>query len=139
MVAQSAKRILILGGGFGGLYTALELEKALGRDSSIRVTLVNRENFFLFTPMLHEIAASNLDFTHIVNPIRKLLSKVEFFHGEVRSIDLRSRRVEMPSGMDSTTGESPGEVIRASSTMTLALPKSGLANPRLEDVSAVEA
>src|SRR5215831_12456513 len=91
MVAQSAKRILILGGGFGGLYAALGLEKALGGDSSIRVTLVNRENFFLFTPLLHEIAASDLDFTHIVNPIRKLLRKVEFFHGEVRSVDLRSR------------------------------------------------
>jgi len=59
---------------------------------------VNRENFFLFTPMLHEIAASDLDFTHIVNPIRRLLSKVEFFHGEVRSIDLRSRRVDVFHG-----------------------------------------
>ena len=98
MVAQSTKRILILGGGFGGLYTALELEKALGGDSSIRVTLVNRENFFLFTPMLHEIAASDLDFTHIVNPIRRLLSKVEFFHGEVRSVDLRCRRVDVFHG-----------------------------------------
>ena len=98
MVPQSAKSILILGGGFGGLYTALELEKALGEDSAVRVTLVNRENFFLFTPMLHEIAASDLDFTHIVNPIRKLLKKVEFFHGEVRSIDLLSRRVEVFHG-----------------------------------------
>ena len=93
MTANPVKRILILGGGFGGLYTALELENALGRDPSVRITLVNRENFFLFTPMLHEIAASDLDFTHIVNPIRKLLRKVEFFHGEVQSIDLGSRRV----------------------------------------------
>jgi len=88
-----AKRILILGGGFGGLYAAQELEKALGGDPSLQITLVNRENFFLFTPMLHEIAASDLDFTHIVNPIRKLLKRVEFFHGEVQSIDLRSRHV----------------------------------------------
>ena len=98
MVAQSAKRILILGGGFGGLFTALELEKALGGDSSVRVTLVNRENFFLFTPMLHEIAASDLDFTHIVNPIRRLLKRVEFFHGEVQAIDLRSRSVRLVHG-----------------------------------------
>lgn len=67
MIAQNTKRILILGGGFGGLYTALGLEKALARDASVEITLVNRENFFLFTPMLHEIAASDLDFTHIVN------------------------------------------------------------------------
>ncbi|HEX8800186.1 MAG TPA: FAD-dependent oxidoreductase, partial [Terriglobales bacterium] len=88
-----ANRILILGGGFGGLYAALELEKALRKNPSAQITLVNRENFFLFTPMLHEIAASDLDFTHIVNPIRKLLKGVEFFHGEVESIDLQSRRV----------------------------------------------
>ena len=93
MIAERAKRILILGGGFGGLYTALELEKALANNSSFEVVLVNRENFFLFTPMLHEIAASDLDFTHIVNPLRKLLQRVEFFHGEVQAIDLQSRNV----------------------------------------------
>ena len=60
--------ILILGGGFGGLYTALELEKALGKDPSVEITLVNRETFFLFTPMLHEVPASDLDITTIVNP-----------------------------------------------------------------------
>jgi NADH dehydrogenase FAD-containing subunit len=48
---------VILGGGFGGLYTALALEKTLGREADVEVTLVNRENFFLFTPMLHEVAA----------------------------------------------------------------------------------
>jgi len=98
MIALGAKRILILGGGFGGLYTAMELEKALAGDSSVEITLVNRENFFLFTPMLHEIAASDLDFTHIVNPIRRVLKKVGFFHGEVQAIDLQSRRVCLVHG-----------------------------------------
>jgi NADH dehydrogenase len=50
-------RVLILGGGFGGLYVAMELEKTLARDPDVEVTLVNRDNFFLFTPMLHEVAA----------------------------------------------------------------------------------
>src|SRR5215211_4156935 len=86
-------RILILGGGFGGLYTALELEKSLGNDSDIEVTLVNRENFFLFTPMLHEVAAADLDLAHIVNPFRKMLRRVNFFNGEVERIDLESKRV----------------------------------------------
>ena len=98
MIALGAKRILILGGGFGGLYTAMELEKALAEDSSVEITLVNRENFFLFTPMLHEIAASDIDFTHIVNPIRRLLKKVKFFHGEVQAIDLQSRSVTLVHG-----------------------------------------
>ena len=59
MDTDGPRRILILGGGFGGLYTALELEKAMARDPYLEVTLVNRENFFLFTPMLHEVAASD--------------------------------------------------------------------------------
>ena len=85
--------IVILGGGFGGLTTALELEKALARRSDLQVTLVNRENFFLFTPMLHEVAASDLDVTHIVNPVRKLLKRVRFFEGEVSALDLEKKTV----------------------------------------------
>jgi NADH dehydrogenase len=94
-------RILILGGGFGGLYTALELEKQLGRRPDVEITLVNRENFFLFTPMLHEVAASDLDITTIVNPIRKLLHRTNFFDGEVTSIDLAGKRVIVCHGIDS--------------------------------------
>src|SRR6059058_5829039 len=94
------KRILILGGGFGGLHAALELEKTLARDLDVEVTLVNRENFFLFTPMLHEVAASDLDLTHIVNPVRKLLRKVRFFDGDVESIDLAERRVAVSHGLE---------------------------------------
>ena len=66
-------RVLILGGGFGGLYAALEFEKR--RDPDFEVTLISQENFFLFTPMLHEVAASDLDVTHIVNPMRKMLQR----------------------------------------------------------------
>ena len=75
------KHLLILGGGFGGMYAAIELERALAYQPDVEVTLVNRQNFFLFTPMLHEIAASDLDITHIVNPIRKVLRRVTFLHG----------------------------------------------------------
>jgi NADH dehydrogenase len=93
-------RVLILGGGFGGLYAALKLEKTLARDPDLEVTLVNRDNFFLFTPMLHEVAASDLDVTNIVNPVRKLLRRVHFFDGDVESIDLRSRRVVVSHGIE---------------------------------------
>ncbi|HWP57043.1 MAG TPA: NAD(P)/FAD-dependent oxidoreductase [Candidatus Acidoferrales bacterium] len=98
-MAQEKKiRILILGGGFGGLYTALELERRLARLPQVEVTLVNRDNFFLFTPMLHEVAASDLDPTDIVNPIRKLLRRVQFFAGSVREIDLKERKVRVFHG-----------------------------------------
>jgi NADH:ubiquinone reductase (H+-translocating) len=98
MSTDKRHRILILGGGFGGLYAALKLEKTLARDPEVEVMLVNRENFFLFTPMLHEVAASDLDLTHIVNPVRKLLRRVSFFDGDVESIDLPGKRVVVSHG-----------------------------------------
>ncbi|HEX2228592.1 MAG TPA: NAD(P)/FAD-dependent oxidoreductase, partial [Candidatus Binatia bacterium] len=91
---------LILGGGFGGLYTALELERLFAGTTCLEVTLVNRDNFFLFTPMLHEVAASDLDITTIVNPIRKMLRRTNFFQGEVISIDLDHKRVAVVHGAD---------------------------------------
>ena len=100
------KNILILGGGFGGLYTALHLEKTLARDENVNVTLVNRENFFLFTPMLHEVAASDLDITHIVSPVRKLLKNVDFFQGDVEGLDLANKKVKISHGQG---GEHHGE------------------------------
>src|SRR5512139_2294140 len=91
-------RVLILGGGFGGMYAALEFERALARGADLDVTLVNHDNFFLFTPMLHEVAASDLDITNIVSPIRKLLRRVTFFHGEIEAIDLAHKRVGLSHG-----------------------------------------
>jgi NADH dehydrogenase len=99
------KRILILGGGFGGLYAALEFDKHLAKRDDIEVTLVNRENFFSFTPMLHEVAASDLDVTHIVNPVRKMLKRVRFFLGDVESVDLERRTVTVAHGFERHTHE----------------------------------
>jgi len=93
-------RILVLGGGFGGVYTALHLERMLGRRPDVDVTLVSRENFFLFTPMLHEVAASDLDITHIVSPLRTLLKRTTIFIGDVESIDLERRRVRVFHGFE---------------------------------------
>ena len=97
------RRILILGGGFGGVYAALELEKILARRTDVRVTLVTRDNFFLFTPMLHEVAASDLELSTIVNPLRKLLRRVNTFVGTVEAIDLENRRVQVSHGFDGHT------------------------------------
>jgi NADH:quinone reductase (non-electrogenic) len=93
MPERGPVRVLILGGGFGGMYAALEFEKILAHDHSLEATLVNEDNFFLFTPMLHEVAASDLDPATIVNPVRKLLRRVRFFNGRVEEIDLDRRRV----------------------------------------------
>jgi NADH:ubiquinone reductase (H+-translocating) len=100
MHSERRRHILILGGGFAGLAVALELEKGLARDPSVEITLVNRENFSLFTPMLHEVAASDLDLTAIVNPARKMLRRVRFFAGEVDQIDLEQKSVVVSHGFD---------------------------------------
>jgi NADH:quinone reductase (non-electrogenic) len=92
MQNTASKRVLILGGGFAGLTVAMELEKKLARNPVVGVMLVNRENFFLFTPMLHEVAASDLDLTTIVNPARKMLRRVHFLQG--KSIRSTSRKEE---------------------------------------------
>ena len=104
-------KIVILGGGFAGLYAALELEKSLSGKANVEVTLVNRENFFLFTPMLHEVAAGDLDLTNIINPARKLLKHASFFEGQVQKIDLVERRITVEHGFDGHVHELPFDQI----------------------------
>jgi NADH dehydrogenase len=91
-------RIVVLGGGFGGVYTAMHLERMLGPAAEI--TLVSRENFFLFTPMLHEVAASDIDITHLVSPLRALLRRTTVFVGEVVAIDCQFRLVTVTYGTE---------------------------------------
>ena len=92
-------RILILGGGFAGVYYALELEKRLPHDRTTTTTVVNQHNFF--TLMLHEVAASDVDVTHIVTPLRKLFRRTEVFEGDIEAIDLTAHRVTVSHGISS--------------------------------------
>ena len=89
------RRILILGGGFGGVYTALHLDRFAGPESGLEVTIVSAENFLLFTPMLHEVAASDLNPMDIVNPLRRMFRHVQFLEGEVDHVDMQTRRVNI--------------------------------------------
>lgn len=96
----SDTQIVVLGGGFGGIYTALELEHQFKKRDDVQITLVNQDNFLLFTPMLHEVAASDLDPTDIVSPIHKLLHKVKFFCGSVDDINIANRSVTVSHGAE---------------------------------------
>ncbi len=88
-----AKRLVILGGGFGGVYAALSLEKIFRRDDNIEIVLLSNENFLLFTPMLPEVPSSSIEAKHIISPIRAFFRKVKFQNSEVRAIDLERRTV----------------------------------------------
>lgn len=93
----------MLGGGFGGLHAARHLERIFRADPSVEISLVSRDNFFLYTPMLHEIASCDIDITHIVSPIRTLLQRTTVFIGDVESIDLQARRVCVAHGFEEHT------------------------------------
>jgi NADH dehydrogenase len=84
-------RIVIAGGGFAGLYAAMHFDKRLARRADVEVTLISRENFILFTPMLHEVAAGDLYPGDIVNPLRRILRHVKFIDADVQAIDLNAR------------------------------------------------
>jgi NADH dehydrogenase len=92
-------KIVIAGGGFAGLSAAMYLDKGLARRPDIDVTLVSRENFVLFTPMLHEVAAGELYPGVIVNPIRRILRHVRFVQAEVHRIDMDVRAVRCIGGV----------------------------------------
>ncbi|MDI3341290.1 MAG: NAD(P)/FAD-dependent oxidoreductase [Sphaerobacter sp.] len=91
-------RILILGGGFAGVYTALELQKHLGRTPA-ELAIVNRENFFVFYPLIPEIVSGAIETEHILNPIRLLVPRAALYVGEVTGIDLAAQRVDIRHGL----------------------------------------
>jgi NADH dehydrogenase len=103
--APGVKHVLVLGGGFGGIYAALELEKLTRRYIDVEVTLVTRDNYFLFTPMLPEVAAGELEQSTIINPLRRLLKRVNTFVGTIELIDLEGRQVVVSHGSDGHTHE----------------------------------
>ena len=97
------KRIVILGGGFGGLYAALYLDRTVARDPGVEVLLIDPQNFTVFTPMLHEVASGSLDANSIVVPIRQALRHVEFLEAEATAIDLATRTVTITYGLEGRT------------------------------------
>src|SRR5213596_192358 len=83
--------IVILGGGFGGLYAAKALKRA-----PARVTLVDRRNFHLFQPLLYQVATAALNPSDIAYPIRAIVAKqpnVRVLLAEAKQIDIVARRV----------------------------------------------
>lgn len=87
------KRIVILGGGFAGVTAARRLERHFGRRPDVEVTLVDGENFSLFTPLLPEVPSGSIQAKHVVYPLRAALRRTAVRQAEVREIDLDRRVV----------------------------------------------
>jgi NADH dehydrogenase len=88
---------VILGGGFGGVYTARHLEQQCRRRRDIEITLVSRDNFLLLTPLLFEVCSGTLDLQHCAFPIRAFLRTTRFVQATVQGIDLQGRVVHLSS------------------------------------------
>jgi hypothetical protein len=71
-------RIVTLGGGLAGVYTAKYMTRMLGSRLDVHVELPSEENYFVFQPLLPEVAAGSISPTQVVNPIRDIVPKAQF-------------------------------------------------------------
>src|SRR5919197_5178867 len=83
----SARRVVVLGGGFGGAYCARALEKRIGRFD-VDICLIDRNNYFVFYPLLVEAGTGSIEPRHAVVPLRSFLKKATFLRTEITGIDL---------------------------------------------------
>ena len=98
------KQIIILGGGFAGVYTARYLEKILRSDEA-SITLINRENYWVYQPMLPEVISGSIGLTNVVSPIRRLCPRTNLIMREIEDIDLQKQIVSIsPVGVDGPYG-----------------------------------
>ncbi len=95
-----SRRILILGGGFAGLYTYKYLKRLFRTVEDVHITLVSEHNYFLFTPLLHEVATGGLTPSSVVEPIRSLLNlkRSDFCKAKVKRVSLAQQKVETTEG-----------------------------------------
>jgi NADH dehydrogenase len=86
-------RIVVLGGGFGGVATTRHLERLLGRNADVEITLVSRDNFFVLTPLLFEACTGRLELRHCAQPIRAALRHARFVEAAVEGVDVERQLV----------------------------------------------
>ena len=94
------RHLVVLGAGFGGMQATIALERLFRRRPDVEILLVSQQNYFLFTPLLPQIASSYIDPRHIVQPVREVRGRrrFRFVRDVVRSMDVAGRRVELISG-----------------------------------------
>src|SRR5512147_2418102 len=101
-MASQKRRIVILGGGFAGVYVARRLEKRLRKRDDVEIVLVNKENYFVFQPLLPEVISGTIGLTDVVSPLRRLLNRTEIHVREVEAIDLDAKTVTLAPGFHPT-------------------------------------
>ncbi|MBO2455664.1 NAD(P)/FAD-dependent oxidoreductase [Actinomadura barringtoniae] len=92
---EPSARVVIVGGGFGGVSAARRFERLNLRGQRFAVTLISDSNFLLFTPMLAEVASGGLEAQHISAPVRAAVPHTRFRHGRVTALDVARRTVRL--------------------------------------------
>src|SRR5579862_7096928 len=92
-----APRILVLGGGFGGLQATVELDRRLHLGRDAEVLLVSDQNFLLFTPLLPQVASSKINPRHIVQTVREIRGRRGFRFRREAVVGITSRRAACTS------------------------------------------
>ena len=90
-------KVLILGGGFSGFFTARHLKKLL--KNKVSIELINRENYFVFQPLLPEVAGGSISAQNAVSPLRFLIRDIKIRKAEVESIDKEAQTVTIFQGV----------------------------------------
>jgi NADH:ubiquinone reductase (H+-translocating) len=101
-MGPGATRILILGGGFGGVYTAMALEWLLRHDlrrGAVEIALINRENYMVFQPMLPEVISGSIGLVDTITSIRRLCPNTNLYTRQIEEVDLQHRRVIAAAGL----------------------------------------
>src|SRR4051812_37760901 len=98
MPMSQKTRIVILGGGFGGVTTARHLEWLCKRRPDVEIVLVSRDNFLVMTPLLFEVCSGALDARHCSFPLRAFLRTTCFIEAAVQGVDLDRRVVHLGGG-----------------------------------------
>ena len=98
---QKPTKILIIGNGFGGINTLKNLSKFFHNDKKIEISLIGEKNYFLFTPLLHEVATGGINPLNIIEPIRKILGKYlhNFYLGKAEFVNLKDRTVKIGNSL----------------------------------------
>lgn len=102
MSLAPAKRIVVLGGGFGGVSAARHLERQCARHPGVEITLVSRDNFFVLTPLLFEACSGRLELRHCAQPIRPALRRARFIEAMVEEVDVERCVVHAVAGGGAT-------------------------------------
>ncbi|MFG2005646.1 NAD(P)/FAD-dependent oxidoreductase [Spirillospora sp. NPDC048911] len=134
--SDTARKILIVGGGYVGMYTALRLQRKLRGDlrrGEVTITVVDPQSYMTYQPFLPEAAAGNIEPRHVVTPLRKVLKRCTIVNGHVTKIDHAAHKVTVRPAGAANAGEKQREfaydqLVVAAGSISRTLPIPGLAD-----------